>query len=151
MGLFLQQASVNYFKSMCRDIWERFLSNKICIFDSSNEYTWFILNIMLNTPAFQHVHWKLNMSYYMYSILSQVAQSSHQLIKDLTWKDDHNRRLFTIFRKLKTWQEKGITYAGEKRYSEDALVQASEYFILSQSTYNHLKARLSGTQYFYDH
>ena len=24
---------------MCRDVWERLLSNKICIFDSNNKYT----------------------------------------------------------------------------------------------------------------
>ena len=47
------------------------------------------------------------MSYYIYSIPAQVAQSKDQLIEHLTWKDGHNRRLFTIFRKLRSSQEKG--------------------------------------------
>ena len=45
----------------------------------------------------------------------------------------------------------GVTYVGEKRYSIDTLVQTFEYFVMSQSTYNHLKTRLSATQYFHDH
>lgn len=32
----------------------------------------------------------------------------------------------------------GVTYAGEKRYSVDTLVQTFEHFVLSQWTYNHL-------------
>ena len=32
----------------------------------------------------------------------------------------------------------GVTYAGDKRYSVDTLVQTFEYFVLSQWTYNHL-------------
>ena len=32
-----------------------------------------------------------------------------------------------------------ITYVGEKRYRIDTFVQAFEYFVLSQSTYNHLR------------
>ena len=53
IGLFLQQDSINEFKSMCRDIWERFLSNKIYIFNFNNEYTWF----NLSTQAFRQLHW----------------------------------------------------------------------------------------------
>ena len=45
----------------------------------------------------------------------------------------------------------GVTYVGEKRYSIDTLVQTFEYFVMLQSTYNHLKTRLSATQYFHDH
>ena len=45
-----------------------------------------------------------------------------------------------------------VTYVGEKRYSIDTLVQTFEYFVLSQSIYNHLKTRLlSATEYFHDH
>ena len=44
----------------------------------------------------------------------------------------------------------GVTYIGEMRYSIDTLVQTFEQFVLSQSTYNHLKTRLSATQYFHD-
>ena len=33
----------------------------------------------------------------------------------------------------------GVTYVGEKQYSIDTLVQTFEYFVMSQSTYNHLK------------
>ena len=36
MGLFLQQDSVNDFKSMCI---ETRLSYEICVFDANNEYT----------------------------------------------------------------------------------------------------------------
>ena len=43
----------------------------------------------------------------MYSILAQVARSRHQLIEYLIWKDGHNRRSFTVFRKLRSWREKG--------------------------------------------
>ena len=43
----------------------------------------------------------------MYSILAQVAQSRHQLIEYLTWKSGHNRRFFTILRKLRSLQEQG--------------------------------------------
>ena len=39
IGLFLQQENVNDFKSMCKDFWERCSNNKMCIFDSNNEYT----------------------------------------------------------------------------------------------------------------
>ena len=45
----------------------------------------------------------------------------------------------------------GVTFVGEKRYSIDTLVQAFEYFVLSQSTFNNLKTRLSATQHFHDH
>ena len=38
MGLFIQQDKINDFKSMCRDMLERSLSNKICICVSNNEY-----------------------------------------------------------------------------------------------------------------
>ena len=34
IGLFLQRAKENDFKSICTDIWERCFSNKIYIFDS---------------------------------------------------------------------------------------------------------------------
>ena len=61
MGLFLQQNSTNYFKSVRRDILEIFLSSKICIFDSNNGYTWFSLN-MSNAPSF----------HCMYSILTKL-------------------------------------------------------------------------------
>ena len=44
-----------------------------------------------------------------------------------------------------------VAYFGEKRYSIVTLVQAFEYFVLSQSTYNHLKTRLSTTHNFHDH
>ena len=45
----------------------------------------------------------------------------------------------------------GVTYVGQKRYSINTLVQAFEYTVLSQSTYNNLKTRLSATQYFHNH
>lgn len=38
MGLFLQQYSVNDFKSMCTDIWEKCLRNKNCILDCNKGY-----------------------------------------------------------------------------------------------------------------
>ena len=34
-------------------------------------------------------------------------------------------------------QSMGVTYVGEKRYSIDTLVRTFEYFVLSQSAYNH--------------
>ena len=65
-----------------------------------------------------------------------------------------------MFRKLKVDKEKvllsgivesmGVTYIGEKRYSIDTLIQAFDYLVLSQSIYNHLKTRLSVTQYFHN-
>ena len=58
MSLFLLKDNVNDFKSMNTDIWEKCLSNKICIFDSKYEYAWFSQNIMLNTWAFRHFHGK---------------------------------------------------------------------------------------------
>ena len=45
----------------------------------------------------------------------------------------------------------GVTYVREKRYSIDTFVQTFDCFVLSQSTYNNLKTRLSATQYFHDH
>ena len=45
----------------------------------------------------------------------------------------------------------GLTYVEEKRYSIDRLALAFDYFVLTQSTYNHLKKRFSGTQYFHYH
>ena len=33
----------------------------------------------------------------------------------------------------------GVTYVAEKRYSIDKLVPTFKYFVLSQSTYNHLR------------
>ena len=64
----------------------------------------------------------------------QVAQSRHQLIEYLTWKDGYNRQFFKIFRNLRNLQQKarisriaesnGVTYVGEKRCSIDALVPA---------------------------
>ena len=36
----------------------------------------------------------------MYFIMTHVAQSRYQLTEYLTWKDSHNRQLFTIFIKL---------------------------------------------------
>ena len=45
----------------------------------------------------------------------------------------------------------GITYVREKQYIIDILVQGFDYSVLPQSTYNHLKTRLSATQYPHDH
>ena len=66
-----------------------------------------------------------------------------------------------MFRKLKVDKEKvllsgivesmGVTYIGEKRYGIDTLIQAFDYFVLSQSLYNHRKTRLSAAQYFHNH
>ena len=47
-------------------------------------------------------------------------------------------------------ESNGVTYVGEKRCSIDALVPAFEIF-LSQSTCNHIKTRLSATQYLHYH
>ena len=74
------------------------------------------------------------MSYYMYFILAQVGQSIHQL----AWKDnlDNLRYLENLeVEKKKVLlsgivESVGVTFAGEKRYSIDTLVQAFEYFVL---------------------
>ena len=78
------------------------------------------------------------MSYYMYFILTQVAQSIHQLIEHLTWKDnlDNLRYLENLeVEKKKVLlsgiaESVGVVFVGEKRYSIDALVQVFEYFVL---------------------
>ena len=78
------------------------------------------------------------MSYYMYFILTQVAQSIHQLIEHLTWKDnlDNLRYLENLeVEKKKVLlsgiaESVGVVFVGEERYSIDALVQAFEYFVL---------------------
>ena len=78
------------------------------------------------------------MSYYMYFILTQVAQSIHQLIEHLTWKDnlDNLRYLENLeVEKKKVLlsgivESVGVIFVGEKRYSIDTLVQAFEYFVL---------------------
>ena len=78
------------------------------------------------------------MSYYMYFILTQVAQSTHQLIEHLTWKDnlDNLRYLENLeVEKKKVLlsgivESVGVIFVGEKRYSIDTLVQAFEYFVL---------------------
>ena len=91
----------------------------------------------------------------MYFILAQVGKSIHQL----TWKDnlDNLRYLENLeVEKKKVLlsgivESVGVIFVGEKRYSIDTLVQAFEYFVLWQSTYNHLKTRLSAVQYFHYH
>ena len=85
-----------------KDSW----ATKIAFFGSNNEYTWFSKYFVKYTgiPTFA-LKIKDNTSFYMYSV--QVAQSRHQIIEYLTWKNSHNRRLFTIFRKLRSWREKG--------------------------------------------
>ena len=78
------------------------------------------------------------MSYYMYFILAQVAQSIHQLKEHLTWKDnlDNLRYLENLeVEKKKVLlsgivESVGVIFVGEKRYSIDTLVQAFEYFVL---------------------
>ena len=82
----------------------------------------------------------------MYSIIAQVAQSRHQLIEYLLWKDRCNRRLFTIFRKLRSWREKNslkwscrINGGGHVCLREaieyEYIGSGIEYYVLSQSTY----------------
>ena len=67
-GLILQQDSINDFKSMRRDFWERFLNNKICIFLALT------MNILVKYTGIPTFVLKIkNMSFYMYSILAQAA------------------------------------------------------------------------------
>ena len=56
MGLFLQQDSINDFKSLCKDTWEKFLSNKNCILHCSNEYILIQSKIMLKAWSFRHLY-----------------------------------------------------------------------------------------------
>ena len=58
-GLFSQQNNISDFKSMCTNIWERCLGNKICIFDPANECTWLSQIILSSKRAFGYLHWKL--------------------------------------------------------------------------------------------
>ena len=82
----------------------------------------------------------------IYSIMVQVAQSRYQLMEYLTWKGGHNRRLFTIFRRLSSWQKK-ISFIWNCRISGShvcwreaiqyrCIGSGIEYYVLSQSTYN---------------
>ena len=94
----------------------------------------------------------------MCSILAQVAQSTYRTFNlERCLIDDPLQYL----ENLEVDKEKvlltgivesmALTYGDEKPYSIDTLVWASDYFVLTQSTYNHLKKRLSGTQYFHYH
>ena len=94
----------------------------------------------------------------MCSILAQVGQSTYRTFNlERCLIDDPLQYL----ENLEVDKEKvlltgivesmGLTYVDEKRYSIDTLVWPSDYFVLTQSTYNHLKKRLSGTQYFHYH
>ena len=76
----------------------------------------------------------------------QVAQSRYQLMKYLTWKGGHNRRLFTIFRRLSSWQ-KEISFTWNCRISGSHVCwreaiqyryigSGIKYYVLSQLTYN---------------
>ena len=80
-----------------------------------------------------------------YSIMVKVAQSSDQLTEYLSWTDGHNRRLFTIFGKLRSWQEKssfkwncrinGGHICRRETIQYGFIRLCIEYYVLSQSNY----------------
>ena len=61
----------------------------------------FLLLFSVNVGTFTLKSKKNNISV-IYSIMAQAAQSRHQLVENLTWKEGHNRRLFTKFRILRS-------------------------------------------------
>ena len=92
------------------------------------------------------------------SILAQVGQSTYRTFNlERCLIDDPLQYLENLEVDKEKVLSTGIVesmehaYVDEKPYSIDTLVWASDYFVLTQSTYNHLKKRLSSTQYFHNH
>ena len=155
MGLFLQQDNVNDFKSMCMDIWDRCLSNKVWVNMSTHDPV--KICQMLWHSEFCIALKRTKHVFIMYSIVAQVAQSRHQLIEYLTWKDGHNRRLFTIFGKLRSYQEKS-SFKWNCRISGGHICwrETIQYRFMSLLCFGPVnlqlsKTRLSATQYFHYH
>ena len=103
MDLFLQQENVNDFfnKKVCVQRPGRGVKAIKFEFSTLTMSINDLVKILCQIKYSEICIDKKKTKYLMYSIMAQTAKSRHQPIEYLTWKDGHNRRPITIFRKLR--------------------------------------------------